>query len=181
MAADALPITKRVQIINWKEFIKVALDPNREVFLVHVATITSQMAIHLTRQAQIALLQAEIASVTVPEEYSNYADVFSENLAMVLSEHTKINTHTINHEEDKQPPYGSIYGLGPLEIETLKTYIETNLANGFICSSKSPASTLILFNQKPDRSLRLCINYRGLNNLTIKNRYSLSLIGESLD
>ena len=71
--------------------------------------------------------------------------------------------------------------LGPVELETLKTYIETNLANGFICPSKSPAGAPILFNQKPDGSLWLCINYRGLNNLTIKNRYPLPLIGESLD
>ena len=81
----------------------------------------------------------------------------------------------------KQPPYGPIYSLGSVELETLKTYIETNLANGFIRLSKSPADTPILFVCKPDCSLRLCVNYRGLNNLTIKKRYLLPLIGESLD
>ena len=68
-----------------------------------------------------------------------------------------------------------------MELETLKTYIETNLANGFIRPSKSPAGAPILFVRKSDGSLRLCVNYRGLNNLTIKNRYPLPLIGESLD
>ena len=68
-----------------------------------------------------------------------------------------------------------------MELETLKTYIETNLANGFIQPLKSPAGALILFVRKPNGSLRLCINYRDLNNLTIKNRYPLPLIGESLD
>ena len=63
----------------------------------------------------------------------------------------------------------------------LKTYIEINLANGFIKPSKSPAGAPILFIRKKDDSLRLCVDYRGLNNLTIKNRYLLSLIGESLD
>ena len=66
-------------------------------------------------------------------------------------------------------------------METLKTYIETNLANGFIRLSKSPAGAPILFDRKPDGSLRLCVDYRGLNNITIKNRYPLPLIGESLD
>ena len=66
-------------------------------------------------------------------------------------------------------------------METLKTYIKTNLANGFIRPSKSPAGAPILFDRKPDGSLRLCVDYRGLNNLTIKNRYPLPLIGESLD
>ena len=60
-------------------------------------------------------------------------------------------------------------------------YIETNLKNGFIKPSKSPARAPILFDKKPDGSLRLCVDYQGLNNLTIKNRYPLPLVGESLD
>ena len=68
-----------------------------------------------------------------------------------------------------------------MELETLKTYIKTNLANGFIQPSNSPAGAPILFVCKPDGSLRLCVDYRGLNNLTIKNRYPLPLIGESLN
>ena len=68
-----------------------------------------------------------------------------------------------------------------MELETLKTYIETNLANGFIRFSKSLAGAPILFDKKVDGSLRLCVNYRRLNNITIKNRYPLPLVGESLD
>ena len=68
-----------------------------------------------------------------------------------------------------------------MELETFKTYIETNLANGFIRPSKSPAGAPIFCVRKPDNSLRLCFNYRGLNNLTIKNRYPLLLINESLN
>ena len=63
----------------------------------------------------------------------------------------------------------------------LKTYIKANLASNFIRPSKSPAGTLILFVLKKDDSLRLCVDYRGLNNLIIKNRYLLPLIGKSLD
>ena len=69
----------------------------------------------------------------------------------------------------------------PVELETLKAYIETNLVNGFIRLSKSPAGALILFNKKANGSLRLFVNYQGLNNLTIKNQYLLPLIGELLD
>ena len=60
-------------------------------------------------------------------------------------------------------------------------YIETNLANGFIRPSKSPTSALILFERKLDSFFQLYINYQGLNNLTIKNRYLLSPIVELLD
>ena len=68
-----------------------------------------------------------------------------------------------------------------MELETLKTYIKTYLKTGFIQPSKSPAGAPIFFNKKPDGSLRLCVDYWGLNKLTIKNRYPLPLIGESLD
>ena len=68
-----------------------------------------------------------------------------------------------------------------MELEILKVYIKTNLANGFIRPSKSPAGPLILFDQKSDSFFQLCVNYRGLNNLMIKNQYPLPLIGELLD
>ena len=100
---------------------------------------------------------------------------------MELPENTGINEHVIELEEGKQPPFGPIYSLRPVELEILKTYIETNLANGFIRSSKSPAGVLILFDRKLNGSLCLCVDYWGLNNITIKNQYLLPLIGELLD
>ena len=54
-----------------------------------------------------------------------------------------------------------------MELENLKAYIKTNLANGSIRLSKSSASTPILIDQKSDDSFRLCIDYWGLNNFTI--------------
>ena len=92
-----------------------------------------------------------------------------------------MNEHAIELEKSKQPPFGLIYSLGPVELETLKTYIETNLANGFIQPSKSPVGAPILFDQKPDGSLRLCVDYWGLNNITVKNQYRLPLIDELLN
>ena len=92
-----------------------------------------------------------------------------------------MNENSIKLEEGKQPPFGSIYSLDLVKLEMLKTYIETNLANGFIRPFKSPAEAPILFDQKPNRSFRLYVDYRGLNNITIKNQYPLPLIGESLN
>lgn len=147
----------------------MALNPDEKVFVIHVATITSEMAIHLVHEAQIALLKGKKALVTVPAEYSDFADVLSEKLVRVLPEHTEIKTHTINLKKGKQPPYRPTYSLGLVELKTLKTYIETNLVNSFIYPSKSPAGTLILFDQKSDESFCLCVDYQGLDNLTIKN------------
>ena len=114
-------------------------------------------------------------------EYSDYNNVFSAEYVAELQENTGINEHAIKLKEGKQLPFGPIYSLELVELEILKTYIKTNLANGFIQLSMSPAGAPILFDKKPDRSLCLYMDYRGFNNLIIKNRYPLSLIGELLD
>ena len=161
-----------------KEFAAAVLDPRHETFVVH---ITSLNFTPLDRP-QISGLIAKEAPTKVPAEYSDFADVFSPDLASKLPKHIEINDYAIELVEDcQQPPYGPIYSLRPVELETLKAYIETNLANGFIRPSKSPAGAFILFDQKSDGFLQLCVNYQGLNNLTIKNRYPLPLIKESLD
>ena len=108
-------------------------------------------------------------------------DIFSPDLVTELPEYTEINTHAIDLEEGKQPPYRPIYNLGLVELETFKTYIKTNKANSVILPSKYPAATPILFDKKPDRSHCLYIDYWSLNNITIKNRYPLLLFGESFD
>ncbi len=68
-----------------------------------------------------------------------------------------------------------------MELETLKVYIENNLANNFIRLFKSSAGAPILLDKKSDSSLKLCVDYWDLNNLTIKNWYPLLLIRELLD
>ena len=137
------------------------------------------MTIHPARKAQLALLLAE--KVTVPTEYLDFTDVFLEKSANILLEQIGANEHIIKLEKDKQSSYEPIYSPRPVELETFKTYIKTNLPNGFIRTLKSLADALILFVRKPNGSFCLCVAYQGLNNLTIKNWYLLLLIGESLD
>ena len=117
---------------------------------------------HSKRQAQIkaqvkALLFNE-ASTEVPAVYSDYSNVFSAEYVAKLPENTRVNEHAIKLEEGKQPSFRPIYSLGLVELEILKTYIKTNLANGFIRPSKSPAGAPILFDRKLDRSFRLCVD-----------------------
>ena len=197
---EALSTTERVQLVDPKQFIIAALDADSKTFVVHVAIRErEEMAMDPGRKAQIeaqsgaqcgaptqekAQVKALLfnkAPTEVPAEYSDYSNVFSAKNAAKLPENTGMNEHAIELEEGKQPSFRPIYSLGLVELETLKTYIETNLANSFIWLSKSLAGAPILFDRKPDRSLRLCVDYWGLNNITIKNRYLLSLIGESLD
>ena len=158
---EVLPTTRRVELVGKKEFAAAALDPEHETYVVHVASLSSTppLDVHPSRRPQISGLIAEEAPTKVPAEYSDFADIFSPDLASKLPEHTGINDHAIELVDGQQPPYKPIYSLGPVELETLKAYIETNLANGFIRPSKCLAGAPILFDRKSDGSLRLCVNY----------------------
>ena len=134
----------------------MVLNEHIKAFVMHV-TFLSTIAIHLARKAQIVLLITE--EVKIPTKYSDFLDVFSKAKASILSEITELNQHVIKLYEDQQPLYGLIYSLGSVELETLKTYIETNLANGFIWPLKSLAGTPILFVKKPNNRFCLCMDY----------------------
>ena len=144
-AAEALPTTKRVEIIDKREFAAAALNADNETFLVYVAAPAepTTMPIYLSCQAQVAALMSKETGILA--KYSNFSNVFSLNSAAELTERTKINDDPINLLDDKQLPYSPIYSLGPVELEMLKTYIKANLARSFIRPSQSFASALILF------------------------------------
>ena len=167
--AEDLQTIKRVEIIDKKNFAAAALNANNETFMVHVAALVepTTIPIHLSYQAQVATLTSK--ETGIPAKYSDFSDVFSSDSAAELPEYTGINDHPINLLDNKQLPFGLIYSLGPMELEMLKIYIKANLASGFIKLSKSSAGALILFVQKNNNSLCLCVDYWGLNNLTIKN------------
>ena len=83
-------------------------------------------------------------------------------------------------KEGITPPFGPIYSLNRVELETLCEWIMENLDKGFIRSSSSPAGAPVLFTKKADGSLHLCVDYRALNEGTIKNRYPLPLLHDTL-
>jgi hypothetical protein len=74
-----------------------------------------------------------------------------------------------------------MYPLSPRELVALKEFLEKNLAKRFIQESKSLTSAPILFALKKDGSLRLYVNYQGLNAITIKNRYPLLFISKIIN
>src|SRR5271169_1965960 len=115
----------------------------------------------------------------LPEEYHDFLPLFSEAIANQLPPHRSYD-HEIPLKEGFTPPFGPLYSLSRNELEVLKKWLEENLSKGFIRASSSPAGAPILFAKKGDGSLRLCVDYRGLNAGTIKNRYPLPLIQETL-
>ena len=133
------------------------MDRISDTFVVHVASLNVTPGIYLDQKAQIALLLTK--EIKIPDKYSDFVNIFSEEKALVLPERTEFNEYAINLEDGKQSPYRPMYSLGLMELETLKTYIEPHLKTGFIQPSKSPASASILFDKKPYSSLRLCVDY----------------------
>jgi hypothetical protein len=71
-----------------------------------------------------------------------------------------------------------IYSLSERELEALRKYIEKNLVKGYIRPLKLPARYPVFFVLKKDGKLKICVNYRKLNDIIIKNRYTLPLIYE---
>nr|GFA47122.1 putative reverse transcriptase domain-containing protein [Tanacetum cinerariifolium] len=79
------------------------------------------------------------------------------------------------------PVANSPYRLAPSEMQELSEQLQELLDKGFIRPSHSPWGALVLFVKKKDGSVRMCIDYRELNKLTIKNRYPLHRINDLFD
>ena len=116
----------------------------------------------------------------VPEKYHDFLDVFSPSEVKKLPEHRPYDIN-IKLEDGKTPPFGPIYSLSQDERKALFEYIEHNLAKGFIRRSTSSAASPILFIKRKTGDLRLCVDYRGLNVITKKNRYPLPLTNDLID
>jgi len=141
---------------------------------------TFSLQFHSTIQAKSTTISKKIDLSAILEEYHEYADVFSKSKAETLAPHRPYNLR-IDLEKDSHPLVGTIYSLSKFEQEALKEFIDENLTNGFIRSTSSPHGAPVLFVKKKDGSLRLCVDFRGLNKITKKDRYPLPLISDLLD
>ena len=110
-----------------------------------------------------------------------FSDVFVDPLPPGLPPE-RDSGHTIPTEPGHKPPFRPMYRLSPLEMREAKEQITKFIADGIIEPSKSPYGAPILFVPKPNgRGLRLCVDYRALNSVTIKNRYPIPRIDDLLD
>jgi len=116
----------------------------------------------------------------IPPEYHEFLDVFTEQEPMTPPPH-RTQDHHIPLEEGKTPLYEPLRPLNEDKMKALREYLEVNEKRGWIRASTSLAGAPIHFVKKKDGGLRLCVDYRQLNEITIKDRTPLPLIGESLD
>ena len=116
----------------------------------------------------------------LPKEYHDYADVFSKSDSEKLPQHRPYDIG-IDLVEGSKPKWGPLYHMSNEEMAILKDYIDDNLKKGYIRTSSSPMGAPVLFVKKKDGSLRLCVDYRALNDMTIKDGYPIPLIDELID
>ena len=95
---------RRIELVGKKEFAAAVFNPEYETYIVYVAFLSStplaSLDIHPSQRPQISGLITEETSTKVPTEYSDFADVFSPDLASKLPKHTEINDHAIELIED---------------------------------------------------------------------------------
>ena len=89
--------------------------------------------------------------------------------------------HRIELEPHTSPPSRPTYRLSPTELDELRKQLEDLTQHGFIQPSRSPFGAPVLFVKKKGGELRMCVDYRALNKITIKNKYPLPRIDELLD
>ncbi len=117
----------------------------------------------------------------IPATLQEFLDVFNKEGTTTFIPYRPGVDLNIEFQEGKQPLYGPFYPLSSTELEVLQQYLEENLKKRFIQPSKSLTAAPILFVPKKNNILRLYIDYKSLNSITIKNRHFLPLINEIIN
>jgi len=146
------------------------------------SAIQARRSISCGAQAFLAYVKAEPEGERKLEDIPvvrNYPNVFAE-VTTGLPRDREIE-FTIDLMPGTQPIHKAPYRMAPSELKELKKQLEDLVDRGFICPSVSPWGVPVLFVRKKDGSLRMCIDYRELNRLTIKNKYPLPRIDDLFD
>jgi len=160
----------KIYAIDSASFLRLARKKNHDLFVIFMRNIDKALKI-----------TSFVDSVTLLFlEYHDFLDVFSCELIIILSER-RLYDHKIQLQKSKTSIFESLYDMSQDELRVLKKYLKNNLIKDFIQVSSFFAISSILFVKKSSEELRFCVNYRDLNVMTVKNRYSLPLIRETLD
>src|SRR5215813_6310080 len=110
----------------------------------------------------------------LPDWLRDLSEAFLPQLADKLPPHRSWD-HKIEIIPGKEPPYQKNRPLSPQELKVVRKWLDDNLTKGFIRESRARCAAPLLLAAKPGGGVRVCQDYRSLNNVTIKNRYPLPL------
>ena len=122
----------------------------------------------------------DLIPMEVQKVLNEFKDVMPSELPKKLPPRRE-EDHKIELESGAKPPAMGPYRMAPPELEELRRQLKELLDAGFIQPSKAPYGAPVLFQKKHDGSLRMCIDYRALNKVTIKNKYPIPLIADLFD
>ena len=172
---NALNFLKQVKRKGWEGFLWTPREEEKKYY--STKTTSEDFSTFMKGKPQYTKDQL---LAKLPQVYHKMVDVFMKSNADELAPHRK-EDHEINLVPGAVPPYERNYRpMSEKELEAVKKYIDEHLAKGFIRPSSSAASSPVLLARKPGGGLRFCVDYRGLNALTIKNRYPIPLLNETL-
>ncbi|XP_057520887.1 uncharacterized protein LOC130801136 [Amaranthus tricolor] len=150
-----------------------------------VKTVSSLEARKLIKRGQpwflCSISKVEVRKVRIDDipVVRDFKDVFPEEILGMPPK------RDVDFSIDLVPETGPIskapYRMAPKEMEELKVELEDLLEKGYIRPSISPWGASVLFERKKDGTMRLCIDFRELNKVTIKNKYPLPRIGDLFD
>src|ERR1700733_11834265 len=163
-----------ISLVNAVAYLRTCELPGTQQFTLNLRDISARASSTSTSDPSPVDLSS------VPEEYQEFADVFDKAKADILAQHRHCDLK-IHLDEGATPPLGPMYSLSQTELVALREFIDEHLATGFIRPSRSPFGAPVLFAKKKDGGLRLCVDFRGLNKITKKDRYPLPLISDLLD
>jgi hypothetical protein len=157
-----------------KKFVKLTTPEGKQMeFIAEPVVTTNGVANH----AKVNQLDASQGS-RVPV-VNKFPDVFSEELSGMPPDQDI--EFVIELKPDTAPIYKTPYRMATLELAELKGHIKELLEKEFIHLSSSPWGAPVIFVSKKDGTQRLCVDYRALNEVTIKNKYPLPRIDDLFD
>ncbi|KAK9031836.1 hypothetical protein V6N11_056122 [Hibiscus sabdariffa] len=174
--------TKRVSLKFADDHEIVVVGENIKFLSNVVSVLEAQRLMDCGCQAYLAYVMNPNMGEARPRDIRTVCDfsgVFPEELPGLPPDREVefvIETHA-----DSAPVSISPYRMAPKELKELKTQLQELLDRGFIRPSTSPWGAPVLFVKKKDESLRMCIDYRQLNKMTVKNKYPLPRIDDLFD
>ena len=146
----------------------------------HLSKMDDNQVYQLFLSNKTAPDDALVNMTGVPPDYHEFTNIFSKTRASAPAPHQPYDLK-IELEEGTSPLFGPIYSLSQSELKSLREFLDEHLAMDFICPSRLPGRAPVLFVRKKNGSLRLCVDFCGLNKITKKDRYPLPRISDLLD
>ena len=158
---------------------KIHKYDEEQLFLVHVYAANDDIGDDSLMSAAHTVSESEYSEKS-KSMIERFKDVFPDDLPKQLPP-KRSSDFKIQLKEGSKPVTRAPYRMSSVELAELKKQLDDLIAHGFIVPSKSPYGAPILFVRKKDGTTRMCMDYRALNDQTIKNSYPLPRVEDLLD